>query len=365
MLQRIIKALLFSNFPRSDVKAAYPQIMEDNRKYCIIWSAVYELFWAYCLIMSFFGRPLYLPCRVIYAAAFALGAATLLLALFAAPKRPKIITPIAITVDEILLLAGVFIARQNAPKTIMIFAAVLIVPVIFITNTFSTLLMLLINIVVFVLAGSNGMDPDTYGWVLSNLCIFSTIGVLLGHFVNRTRFERYIFAETNEKLAKVQARNANHDQLTDLQNRRAYAAAVEQLEKNLPSGCRVVAADINGLKEINDTLGHSAGDELIIGSAECIRESFPGIDSIYRIGGDEFSVLVTDRNYDVENALCRLQKQCADWKGKFIRGISISAAYASADDCGDIHSAIKAADEKMYEAKRNFYESVGKERRSR
>jgi len=364
MLQKIKNALLFSNISRSEIKAAFPQIRKDNRKFCIIWSVVYELFWAYCLIMTFLN-PVFLQCRGIYACAFAASAVTLLLSVFAAPRHPRMIVPIAITIDEILLLAGIFIARNLAPRTIVVFAAVLIVPVAFISDTFSTVLMLAINIVVFALVGSKGMEPDPYGWVLSNLFIFSTIGTLLGHFVNRARFERYVFAESNAKLAKIQTRNAHHDQLTDLRNRRAYAEAVEQFRKNLPAGCRVVAADINGLKETNDTLGHSAGDELVVGSAECIRRSFPGIDSIYRVGGDEFCVIVTDRNYDVEKSISRLQKLCAEWKGDFIQGISISAAYASADEFGDIDATIRAADKNMYEVKRSFYESSGRDRRDR
>ena len=51
-------------------------------------------------------------------------------------------------------------------------------------------------------------------------------------------------------------------------------------------------SDVNGLKEANDTLGHEAGDELIIGSAECLEKSFEGINTIYRLGGDEFTVIV-------------------------------------------------------------------------
>ena len=364
MLQKIIKVLFFSNISRSEIRAAFPAIREDNRKFCVIWSTVIELFWTYCLILSF-TNPLFRQCRTVYACAFVSYAVTLPLSVLVAPKHPKTITPIAIVIDETLLLAGIFIARHLAPRTIVIFASVLIVPVAFISDTFSTVLMLLVNIIVFMVAGARGMDSETYGWMMSNLLIFSVLGVLLGHFVNRSRFERYIFAESNARLARIQERNAHYDQLSDLQNRRAYAEAVDRLEKDLPAGCRVVAADINGLKETNDSLGHAAGDEVVVGVAQCLRSSFPGIDSIYRIGGDEFCVIVTDRNVDVEKSLSCLQKLCADWKGEFIRGISISVAYASADEFTDIHSTIKAADKRMYEAKRDFYEASGKDRRNR
>ena len=364
MFGKIGKALLFSDFSRSQLKLINPQIMEENRKFCIIWSVVNDLFWTYCLIMSL-SNPLYHQCRAIYAVAFAVCTATLVLSVFAAPGHPWLIRPTAIVLDEVLLVAGILIARNLAPRTIVVFAAVLIVPVEFITDTLSTILLLLINVFVFTQIGSRNMDPDTYGWVLSNLCIFSLVGIMMGHFVNRARFERYIFAESNAELAEIQARNAHYDQLTDLQNRRAYAEMTDQLSRELPSGCQVVMADINGLKETNDTFGHDAGDELIVGAAECLRQAFEGIDSIFRIGGDEFCVIVPDAAYDTEAALDRLQKLAAGWQGEFIHGISISAGAASAEEFGDIDSLIKAADKKMYAYKRNYYEASGRDRRRR
>ena len=205
MLQKIRRILLFKDFSRSDLKAVQPQIMEDNRRFCIIWAAVNNLFWIYCLIMTVIN-PKYHMCRAIYISAFAVCTVCLCLSIYAAPKYPGFIRAIAITMDETLLLAGIFIARHLAPQTIMVFASVLIVPVVFITDTFSTALMLLVNIIVFTQVGSRTMAPEIYRWVLSNLCIFSVVGVLIGHFVNKTRFERYVFAESMAELADIQAR---------------------------------------------------------------------------------------------------------------------------------------------------------------
>lgn len=364
MLQKIRRILLFKDFSRSDLKAVQPQIMEDNRRFCIIWAAVNNLFWIYCLIMTVIN-PKYHMCRAIYISAFAVCTFCLCLSIYAAPKYPGFIRAIAITMDETLLLAGIFIARHLAPQTIVVFASVLIVPVVFITDTFSTALMLLVNIIVFTQVGSRTMAPEIYRWVLSNLCIFSVVGVLIGHFVNRARFERYLFAESKVKLAEMEARYAYGDQLTGLQNRRAYEQMIEQLEKELPAGCCVVAADINGLKETNDTLGHQAGDEMIIGAAKCLSRSITGIDRIYRIGGDEFSVIITEEGYDLDAALTRLKRYSSDWKGKMINGLSISTGAASAKEFGEMDTILKAADQRMYEFKRRYYENSGIDRRRR
>ena len=124
-------------------------------------------------------------------------------------------------------------------------------------------------------------------------------------------------------------------------------------------------ADINGLKEANDTLGHEAGDELIIGSAECLRRSFYGIDTVYRLGGDEFTVIMERSEAEARKCLERMEKICADWKGRFINGISISYGAASTDGYSDLNSILKAADQKMYEFKNDYYQNTGKERRIR
>ena len=364
MFGKIRSILLFSDYSRSEMKAVIPQIMEENRKYSIIWSIVSEVFWIYCLIMTT-RDPMYRECTWIYASALAVCAVTLALAISAARRHTWLIRSIAIVLEEVLLVAGIMIARYLAPRTILVFASVLIVPVVFISDTLSILMMLLINLLLFTQVGSRSMDPDTYGWVLSNLVIFSAVGLVIGHFVNRARFERFLFAESSAKLAKKQARLARHDQLTDLQNRRAYAEETERIARKLPASCQVVIADINGLKETNDRLGHNAGDELIVGMAECLRKCFPGTDRIYRMGGDEFCVIVTYADFDMEKALKRLQELSAGWKGKYISGISISVGVASAEEFGDLASTVKAADQRMYENKKNYYEKSGRDRRQR
>ena len=365
MLQKLRNLLFFSDLPRSELKVIRPQIREENEKFCMIWSVIHMLFWTYCLIMSFSGNVLYQRCRLIYAVSLGIVTAAFFLILNAAPKHRWLVKAIVVVLDEVLLLAGILIAEHLAPQTIVVFAAVLIVPVKFVVETMVSVVMLLVNILVFILIGPRSMAPETYSWVLSNLGIFSLIGLMLGHFVNRARYERYLFAESKAQLADMQARYARYDQMTELQNRRAFEEKIDQLSKALPAGCRVVSADVNGLKETNDSLGHLAGDELITGAAECLRRGFEGIDGIYRIGGDEFAVIIPDEGYDLDGALERLKKTGAEWRTGQIRSISISTGVASADEFDTIGEILRAADSRMYESKRRYYESTGRDRRRR
>ncbi len=254
---------------------------------------------------------------------------------------------------------------QYSGGTIVLFASVLIVPIMFISEDISNLLVLLADIVAFSLLLSHRLGAEAYHWNHTNLLIFSTIGLLLGHFVNKSRFERYRFAEAASKLADLQTRYAYQDPMTGLGNRRAYSEKIDGLAAALPADCWFVMADINGLKAANDTLGHEAGDELIVGAAECLRRSFAGVDTIYRIGGDEFCVLARGPAADAEESLKRLETVSAAWKGRFIDGISLSCGLASSQEFADLDDLLKAADQRMYAAKRDYYIRSGKDRRQR
>lgn len=83
-----------------------------------------------------------------------------------------------------------------------------------------------------------------------------------------------------------------HDYLTGLYNRRFFEAEVKRLdtERNLPF--TIIMGDVNGLKLINDSFGHFAGDELLIRIAKILKKSFRAADIIARVGGDEYAILL-------------------------------------------------------------------------
>lgn len=124
-----------------------------------------------------------------------------------------------------------------------------------------------------------------------------------------------------------------------------------------PKNFSIVMLDLNGLKKANDTFGHDAGDELIKATAKCLRESFVKEERIYRIGGDEFSVIHLGHEDEIQHCFRILDQKAADWNGKYIHGFTISYGVASRDIERDVQSVVKLADQKMYECKRNYYKT--------
>lgn len=94
--------------------------------------------------------------------------------------------------------------------------------------------------------------------------------------------------------ALVYKRLSQEDRLTGLGNRRGFDNFLEELEKTAEDqrNAALIFMDLSHLKCVNDTYGHSAGDELIIGAARCMEKVFGGRGSCFRIGGDEFAVII-------------------------------------------------------------------------
>lgn len=148
------------------------------------------------------------------------------------------------------------------------------------------------------------------------------------------------------------------DALTGFRNRKAYYKDIVVIEQNEEISGRsvgVVFADVNGLKEVNDGLGHGAGDELIASVAKIITEIFPGARK-YRFGGDEFVILDFDTTEAVFNE--NLKRLAGSWNDRY----SASVGSVWLEHAGDFEKNVAVADERMYRDKNRYYEMKKKER---
>lgn len=157
------------------------------------------------------------------------------------------------------------------------------------------------------------------------------------------------------------------DSLTNVYNRNVYEEDyLRFVNASVPDNLEFFSIDINGLKEVNDSQGHEAGDELIRGAASCIQKAFAGSGRIYRVGGDEFVVVISS---DVEGSYYknRLVDETLNWKGNKVKEISLSIGYVEkrAMPKADLVEIKNAADQMMYRDKEMFYMTKGVDRRGR
>lgn len=155
---------------------------------------------------------------------------------------------------------------------------------------------------------------------------------------------------------KIYRELAFEDLLTGLGNRNLYEKWLERYDADRSGAAFSIAVmDINGLKQINDSYGHVEGDHLIQAGAECIRRTFQGIGECYRIGGDEFVVMMPDVELDVNLYRDKLKGEISRWNDGQEIELSIAVGFtvkkAGALCNGGLGELIEAADREMYREK--------------
>lgn len=173
-----------------------------------------------------------------------------------------------------------------------------------------------------------------------------------------------IDSEKNEMINLVY--KSSTDELTKLYNRRMYEEELDKLEADKDK-LIIVAFDVNGLKTVNDSKGHKAGDEMIIGAGECMTESFSAYGKLFRTGGDEFMAILKCTKEELQKALDGFNRSVADRSDTMVDKLSISVGYAAAEDYPDLltRELASEADKRMYAAKNEYYIKNGIERRKR
>ena len=197
---------------------------------------------------------------------------------------------------------------------------------------------------------------------------FYAMGYFLGCFI----INMYVVAKERTELFKIQSLRqmneqrhiSNTDALTGLLNRRSYEES-RILTGPGDDNYTYISIDINGLKVVNDTMGHSAGDELIKGAAECLKRCLGAYGHIYRIGGDEFAAIIYATSDELKRIKKDLDETILRWRGDKVKEISMSYGIVTKREFTSISPSeiAKLADERMYAAKEEYYSRKGVDRK--
>ncbi len=167
--------------------------------------------------------------------------------------------------------------------------------------------------------------------------------------------------EEKKRLANL-ILTSNTDALTGLNNRHSFETIASEYRKNgVPEDLIVASIDANGLKTINDTFGHEAGDELLKGISQCIMSSMGLCGRLFRVGGDEFIAFLNVSTEEFEKVKSQFFGELESFKGVYVKGLSVAFGIASKDEfpSSNIDSLLKMADARMYQDKRDYYGRTG------
>lgn len=192
---------------------------------------------------------------------------------------------------------------------------------------------------------------DQILFVLVAVLILAAVLLLQLRALSRDKIEE-------EKEASRTFRDmANKDSMTGVRNKHAYSekesAINQQIRNNEIQKLALVICDINGLKRVNDTQGHAAGDELIKAACAMICEYFTH-GAVFRIGGDEFAVILQGKGYDTMEEVIRELNRKIEENIKE-NAVTFSVGYAVLEQTdrrlGDV---FERADRMMYERKKEL-----------
>lgn len=169
----------------------------------------------------------------------------------------------------------------------------------------------------------------------------------------------FIKTAMEREKEKTKLKNLSYvDSLTYAQNRNHFNEYIEQNRNKELHSLGVIYLDLNGIKEINDKMGHIAGDTLIISASYALQEIF--LDNSYRVGGDEFVVIEQDVSellfFDQYAKLLKRMKELE---------ISVATGCVWKETCSNLSETLQEADRKMYEDKKRYYSLAENDRRRR
>ena len=169
---------------------------------------------------------------------------------------------------------------------------------------------------------------------ITHICHFSVMCEDKRHILGciKNIESEFIDREEQETLLKSAEALARLDEMTGVKNKNAFVEHSEIIDEMIVKGDSdyrfgVVVCDINNLKYINDTRGHSFGDEAIQRTCRMIRDVFRN-SSVYRVGGDEFAVITMGDDYERRNSLFEELKKESDENRRFRTGPVIACGMA-------------------------------------
>lgn len=216
--------------------------------------------------------------------------------------------------------------------------------------------LLVICLIIAIIQGGNFEGTHT---IIYHLLIIATIIYAMCILLYYTTYvaESYALQKEYESLSRL----AYADGLTDLPNRSLYEKDLQALDHERKDYC-IISLDLNGLKETNDKQGHNSGDCLIKDFSTSLKHCFSEIGTCYRIGGDEFTVILKNSSPDeVESHLNKLtgalQAQNV-LSPKYVRSVAYGYAFKHETVEANARSIYLLADKRMYAMKRDQHERL-------
>jgi diguanylate cyclase (GGDEF)-like protein len=192
-----------------------------------------------------------------------------------------------------------------------------------------------------------GKEDGTYGYIMAEACVVQ--------LSNGERIQIHCLTDITEKrkLETQLLQMSETDPLTHISNRRSGEARIQALLKSGKGGM-LCLLDVDHFKKVNDTYGHSAGDQVLVSIASCLQNSFREQDVIMRLGGDEFAIYalrIADEETGercIQRFFREVEKIHIDEIGDHRISVTLGAVLCPSNDEQEYNVLYKKADQAMY-----------------
>ncbi|MDO4197808.1 MAG: GGDEF domain-containing protein [Erysipelotrichaceae bacterium] len=246
------------------------------------------------------------------------------------------------------IILGTIIDRNIVATSYI--ALILVTPQLFIDRPERMCAAIFLSSLLFIVMVVNFKATHTFGVDILNAVVFSLISIFLYIYNSNNRINQYHLEKTIRDMAE-------YDELTGLKNRNAYEKTLKDNNINNKKDLFCLYVDVNGLHELNNSMGHEAGDKMLKYIAKEVQILF-GKKDTYRIGGDEYLVL-SNLNENILNEKVKILKETVEKENYHI---AVGSAYLN-DEYPEVDVMIKEAEKRMYEDKKKYYENNNMDRR--
>ncbi|MDO4536795.1 MAG: HD domain-containing phosphohydrolase [Coriobacteriales bacterium] len=209
LLMILKRELLYGGLSKEEFQQVKEPVREQNQKLLVAWSIATGLFWAASLFL--YNEPQFAQCLIVMRISLATSVFTLICALFLVERIPWLLDLCMLLLALGVLGNGIALSLlQPSERVAAMIAFALIIPVFFIDRTLTFVVLEAASIVSYAVLGMGVLTPDVYSWGVKTMAIFSVAGIMSGHIINKVRYERYLYADSAEKLADLQ-RNYNEE----------------------------------------------------------------------------------------------------------------------------------------------------------
>lgn len=348
------RELLYAGVSQEEYRLIQKDLQEENRKSMLTFSAITVVFLLIMFLMSFASKDVEAN-RWVYMCVMVVTVIMLATAYWNKHGNYAVLLSDIYAFVILLFAFGIVLGTVTRPdeQTVTFVAFLLTVPLLFTDRPIRMILCIFAAIIAFIITAIFVKEDYVLVADIIDVSVFGTISAIVCTYMMSLKCQRFLYARKVSILSET-------DLLTGLCNRNSYEQKLETYSSMCNQVLSCIYVDVNGLHELNNTRGHAAGDKMLQFVGKTLQKEF-GERNAFRIGGDEFVVLMTGEKEEVIQAKIDHMQMLIEEESYHV---SIGYSIGNTSET-DIPWLVSTAEKRMYEAKQLYYQQRGVDRKAR